>query len=254
MNPIDKEPKESKKLKNLEIDIDSLNRYLSEIKKNRRNSEKMEDQLSKRKSILNKEELRAEKQQKLEEKNKEFKEIIKVNLKKDKEILQKKKKADEKNLELQKSKNTSIKQEIDSSLKNWKISVKTKNKEEADKVKEKRKLIENIKKSEIKDIENNNRKKHDLVILNQIKSEEKRKIGVKTRKMQIKKELESKIKKEMDLMHFLDEKINRQNKENEELVKRIKDFNPNFQIINLETIRKKSCYTPKMKKISFKKI
>ena len=239
-------------MKSIDIDIDSLNKYLSEIRRNRRNSEKIEGQLSKRKLILNNEEIRAEKLQKLDEKNKEFKEKIKVNLKKDKEILEKKKKTDEMTLELQKSKNNIMKQEIDTSLKNWKIKVKTKNKEEANKAKEKRKLIENIKKSEIKELKNNNKKKHDFIILDQLKSEEKRKIGVKNRKMQIKKELECKIKKEMDLMQFLDEKINRQNKENDELLKRIKDFNPHFQISNFETIRKKSCYTPKMKKISFK--
>ena len=239
-------------MKSIDIDIDSLNKYLSEIRRNLRNSEKIEDQLSKRKLILNNEEIRAEKLHKLDEKNKEFKEKIKVNLKKDKEILEKKKKTDEMTLELQKSKNNIMKQEIDTSLKNWKIKVKTKNKEEANKAKEKRKLIENIKKSEIKELKDNNKKKHDLIILDQLKSEEKRKIGVKNRKMQIKKELECKIKKEMDLMQFLDEKINRQNKENDELLKRIKDFNPLFQISNFETIRKKSCYTPKMKKISFK--
>ena len=62
--------KTTKNTKNIDIDIDSLSKYLLEIKKNRRNSEKIEKQLSKRKLLLNKEEIKVENQIKLEEKNK----------------------------------------------------------------------------------------------------------------------------------------------------------------------------------------
>ena len=245
--------KTDKIAKNIDLDIDSLNKYLSEIKRNRRNSEKIERQLSKRKLLLNKEEIKAEKHMKLEEKNKINKEKIKVNLLKDKELLEKKKKADEMHLERQKSKNSIIKQEIDNSLKNWKNNVKTKNKEEADRVKEERKIIEIIKDCEKKDIKNNNRKKHDLIIWDHLQGEEKKKIDEKQRKLQIKKQLEDKIQKEIDLKQLFDNKIIRRNKENEEIIKRIKDFNPHFQIFNNDKRRKKSCNTPKVRKISFRK-
>ena len=78
------QPRNNKATKNIDLDIDSLNKYLSEVKKTRRHSEKVENQLSKRRLILNKEEKKAEKQLKLEEKNKEYKQQIKVNLLKNK--------------------------------------------------------------------------------------------------------------------------------------------------------------------------
>ena len=245
--------KSVKDTKNIDIDIDSLNKYLLEIKKNRRNSEKIEKQLSKRKLLLNKEEMKVEKQIKIEEKNKINIEQIKVNLLKNKQILEKKKETDKINLERQKSKNSIIKQEIDISLKSWKNNVKSKNKEEADRVKEERKLIENIKKSEKKDIKNNNRIKHDLIIWDHLKCEEKKKFVEKNRKMQIKKQLEEKIQKEIDLKQILHDKINKQNIENDEIIKRIKGYNPHFQLINMDKKRQKSCNTPKVRKISFKK-
>ena len=245
--------KTSKNTKNIDIDIDSLSKYLLEIKKNRRNSEKIEKRLSKRKLLLNKKEIKVENQIKLEEKNKINMEQIKVNLLKNKQILEKKKETDKINLERQKSKNSIIKQEIDNSLKNWKINVKAKNKEEADRIKEERKLIENIKKTEKKDIKNNNRKKHDLIIWDHLQCEEKKKFDEKNRKMQIKRQLEDKIQKEIDLKQFLDDKINKQHKENDEIIKRIKGYNPHFQIIKMDKKRQKSCNTPKVRKISFKK-
>ncbi len=168
-------------------------------------------------------------------------------------LLQKKKEADKINLEKQKSKNNIIKKEIDNSLKSWKNNVQSKNKEEADKIKEERKLIENIKNCEKKDIKNNNRKKHDLIIMDHLQSEGKKKFDEKNRKLQIKKQLEDKIQKEISLKQFLDDKIIRQNKENYEIIQRIKSYNPNFQIINIDKKRQKSCITPKERKFSFRK-
>ena len=118
-NSLEKE-KYNTNIKSIDNDIDSLNKYLLEIKKNRRNSEKVEKQLSKRKMILDKEETKAENQLKLESKNKEYIETIKVRVLKDKELLKSKKKVDQINLRKQKSKNNIMKQEINKSLKNWK--------------------------------------------------------------------------------------------------------------------------------------
>ena len=59
--------------------------------------------------------------------------------------------------------------------------------------------------------------------------------------MQIKKQLEDKIKKEMDLQNFFYDKINKQNKENDEIVKRIKIINPQFEINNIKKRKTKSC-------------
>ena len=245
------------KIKKINRDIDSLNKFLLEIKRNRRYSEKIETQLSKRKQILNNEEIKIEKHQEIATKLKESKEKIKVNLIKNKEILEKKKQNDKINLERQKTKNNQIKQGIDNSLKSWKNNLKTKNKEEADKIKEERKLIENIKNIEKKEVKNYKRQKHDLIIMDHLQNEEKKKNEEKKRKLQIKKQLENKIKKEIDLKQLLDDKINRRNKENDEIVKRIKDYNPQFQIIEFNKFNKKrikSSHTPKAKKITFKNI
>ena len=241
-------------IKDINSHLDSVSKLVLGLKKKRKSSEKIENQLSKRKAILNNEETKALKQLKLEKKNKINKEKIKVNLLRNKELLEKKKLNDQINLKNQKSKNNIMKKEIDNSLKNWKISVKTKNKEGADKLKEQRKIIESIRLSGRNDMINMNKKKHDLIIYDHLQSEEKRKLEEYHKKLKIKKILENKIKKEIDLKQFFDNKIDRQNRENEELIKRIKDHNPEFEIaISSERKRRKSCKNLKTK-ISFKKI
>ena len=70
------------------------------------------------------------------------------------------------------------------------------------KLRKKEKSLKILKKKEKKQIKNKNRKSHDLIIKDQLQNEEKKKIEEKNRKMQIKKQLEDKIKKEMDLKNF----------------------------------------------------
>lgn len=245
--------KYDKKIKDIKEDLETLNKFLFELRKKRRNSEKFEKQLSKRRRILNNEESKCSKRYEIIEKNKENKEKIKVNLLRNKELLEMKKRKDEINLEKQKTKNTTLKTEINNSLKNWKTNVKNKNKEGADKLKEERKIIENIKVSGKKDILNMNRKKHDLIMYNHLQNEEKRKIEEYKKKVRIKNMLERKIQKEIDLKQYFDNKIDKQNKENDELLKRIKDFNPQFQIVKTysDHKRRKSC-DPKLKKFTLK--
>ena len=241
-----------KKLAKIDSDLDCLNKFLLEIKKKRKFSERMENQLSKRKKLLNKEEIKVGKQLKLVEKNKEFKEQIKVNLLKNKEILEKKKAEDERHLAKQKTKNNIMKNEIQNSLKNWKNNLKIKNKEGADKAKEERKIIDSITKSGKKDAIDKNRLKHDMIIYDHLQNEEKRKIEEKNKKMKIRCQLEDKIKREINLKKKYDDKINRTNKENDLILKRIKDYNPEFQISSHKK-RRTSCTTPKMSQFSLKK-
>ena len=247
--------KYEKNIKDIQEDLEALNKCLLELRKKRRNSEKFEKQLSRRGRILNNEESKCSKRHELIAKSKENKEKIKVNLLRNKELLEMKKRKDEINLEKQKTKNITLKAEINNSLKNWKTNVKNKNKEGADKLKEERKIIENIKVSGKKDMLNINRKKHDLIINNHLQNEEKRKIEEYKKKVRIKNLLEIKIQKEIDLKQFFDNKIDRRNKENDEVLKRIKDFNPQFQIVNTYSEhkrRRKSCGIPKSKKFSLK--
>ena len=58
----------------------------------------------------------------------------------------------------------------------------------------------------------------------------------------------------MDLKQLLYDKINRQNKENEEIVKRIKNINPQFQINEINKRKTKSCNSLKLRKNIFNKI
>ncbi len=241
-----------KKLAKIDNDLDYLNKYLLEIKKKRKYSERMENQLSKRKKLLNKEEIKVGRQLKLEEKNKEIKEQIKVHLLRNKEILEKKKIADELYFKRQRTKNNIMKKEMENSLKSCKNILKTKKKEEADKTKEERKIIDSIAKSGKKDVIDKNRLKHDMIINDHLQNEEKRKIEEKNKKMKIRFELEDKIKREIYLKQKLDDKINRTNKENNEIIKRLKDYNPEFEISAHKT-RRKSCTTPKISHLNLKK-
>ena len=246
--------KYNKNIKDIKEDLEILNKYILELRKKRRNSDKFEKQLSKRKR-LNNEESRCSKKSELVEKNRENKAKIKVNLLKSKELLELKRKNEEIDLEKLKEKNNIIKTEINNSLKNWKINLKKKSKEGADKLKEEKKLIENIRISGKKDLMNINRQKHDLIINNHLKNEEKRKIEEYQKKLRIKNILEKKIQKEIDLKQFFDNKIDRQNKENDELLKRIKCFNPQFQIVKGyadQQSRRKSHGPHKLKKFSSK--
>ena len=129
---------------------------------------------------------------------------------------------------------------------------KNEKKEEADKTKEERKIIDSIAKSGKKDVIDKNRLKHDMIINDHLQNEEKRKIEEKNKKMKIRCQLEDKIKREINLKKKYDDKINRTNKENDLILKRIKDYNPEFQISSHKK-RRTSCTTPKMSQFSLKK-
>ena len=116
--------KYEKDIKDIKEDLETLNKYLLELRKKRRNSEKFEKQLSRRGRILNNEESKCSKRYELIAKSKENKEKIKVNLLRNKELLEMKKRKDEINLEKQKTKNITLKTEISNSLKSWKIKIK----------------------------------------------------------------------------------------------------------------------------------
>ena len=124
--------------------IEKLNKYLSDLKKDRLRTEKDELLLNYRNKILNMEENRAAKKLELEAKNHEKKEKIRINMTNDKKLILEKKKNDLINLEKQKNKNSNLKSDIDKSLKSWKASVTRKNKDEADKIKEERNQIRNL--------------------------------------------------------------------------------------------------------------
>ena len=211
----------------LEDSIEQLNKYLSDLKKDRQKTEKDEQMLNYRNKILNYEENKAAKKLELVAKNQEKKEQIRVNINKDKEIMQEKKKKDIVNLEKQKSKNTNMKNEIDKSLKNWKPNVTKKNKGEADKVKEERNQIRSLI-NETKEKNNNfNKDMHDSVQLSHLQKAEEKRIEDYQKKLLLKQEIEEQIQKELALKSELEEKINEHQKKNKEIMSRLKEINDN---------------------------
>ena len=209
----------------LEDSIEQLNKYLSDLKKDRQRTEKDQQLLNYRNKILNYEESKAAKKLELVAKNQEKKEKIRVNIDKDKKIMQDKKKNDMAKLEKQKSKNSTMKTEIDKSLKNWKPNVAKKNKGEADKVKEEREQIKSLI-NETKEKNNNlNKDMHDSVQLSHLQKAEQKRMEDYQKKLQLKKEIEEQIQKELALKNQLEGKINEQQKKNQEIMDRIKNYN-----------------------------
>ncbi len=226
----------------IEDSIEQLNKYLSDLKKDRQRTEKDERLLQYRNNILNMEENKAAKKLENAAKNQEKKDKIRVNINKDKKVMLEKKKSDLANLEKQKNKNSNMKNEIDNSLKNWKINVTRKNKNEADKIKEERNQIQNlINETREKNI-NLNKEMHDSVQLDHLQVAEQKRYEDYLKKLQLKKEIEEEIQKELALKNELDLKINEHQKKNQAIVDRIKNYNDsNTQ----RKIKSQKCKTPK---------
>ena len=228
----------------LEDSIEQLNKYLSDLKKDRQRTEKDEKLLNYRNKVLNMEENKVAKKVENVQKNQEKKEKIRVNINNDKKIMQEKKKNDLINLQKQRTKNSNIKSEIDKSLKNWKINITRKNKDEADKIKEERNQIRNLI-NETREKNNNfNKEMHDSVQLSHLQVAEQKRMEEYQKKLLLKKEIEEEIQKELALKNQLEERINIHQKKNQEIVDRIK----NFHEINPKTSQRnffKKSKTPK---------
>ena len=212
----------------LEDSIEQLNKYLSDLKKDRQRTEKDEKLLNYRNKVLNMEENKVAKKLENVQKHQEKKEKIRVNINHDKKIMQEKKKNDLINLERQRTKNSTIKSEIDKSLKNWKINLSKKNKDEADKIKKERNQIRSLI-NETKERNNNfNREMHDSVQLGHLQVAEQKRMEEYQKKLLLKREIEEEIQKELALKNQLEERINVHQKKNREIADRIK----NFHVIN----------------------
>jgi hypothetical protein len=246
---IEKNQESAKKQENkegyIEDSIEQLNKYLSDLKKDRQRTEKDERLLQYRNNILNMEENKAAKKLELAAKNQEKMEKIRVNMDKDKRMMLEKKKSDLINLEKQKNKNTNMKIKINNSLKSWKSNVTKKNKNEADKIKEERNQIRNLI-NETKEKNNNfNKEMHDSVQLNHLQFAEQKRYEDYLKKLQLKKEIEEQIQKELALKSELDLKIDEHQKKNQEIINRIKSFNDTGSKNSQRNYKFKSGKTPK---------
>ena len=252
---VEKEPESARdKVNNqefIEDSIEQLNKYLSDLKKDRQRTEKDEKLLNYRNKILNMEENKAAKKLELVAKNQEKKKIIRVNMNKDRKIMEDKKRSDLINLEKQKNKNSNLKNKIDISLKNWKTNVSKKNKDEADKIKEERNQIRSLI-NETKEKNNNfNKEMHDSVQLNHLQFAEQKRYEDYLKKLQLKKEIEEQIQKELALKSELDLKIDEHQRKNQEIINRIKSFNNTNSKNSQRNFKFRSGKTPK--KIESKK-
>ena len=237
----------------IEDSIEKLNKYLSSLKKDRQRTERDEKMRKYRNNILNMEENKASKKLEIATKKIEKKEKIRINMSYDKKKMQEKKKNDLINLEKQKNKNSNLKNDIDQSLKNWKIRVTRKNKEEADKIKEERNHIQNLI-NETKERNNIfNKEMHDSVQLNHLQMAEQKRMEDYEKKLQLKREIEEQIQKELALKNELEEKINEHQKKNEEIMNRIKDYNEKSTISSQRNYYNKKSKTPKKARIKIEK-
>ena len=250
----EKEPDSAKKQENkddfIEDSIEQLNKYLSDLKKDRQRTEKDERLLQYRNNILNMEENKAAKKLELAAKNQEKKDQIRVNIDNDKKIMLAKRKSDLDKLERQKSKNSTMKNEIDKSLKSWKINVTKKNKDEADKIKEERTQIRSLINETKEKNTNFNKEMHDTVQMNHLQAAEQKRYEDYLKKVQLKKEIEEQIQKELALKNELDLRINEHQKKNQEILDRIKSFNDTNPKNSQRSYVSKNNKTPKNPKKS----
>ena len=254
---MEKEPESARdKVNNeefIEDSIEQLNKYLSDLKKDRQRTEKDEKLLNYRNKILNMEENKAAKKLELVAKNQEKKQKIRVNMNKDRKIMEDKKRNDLINLEKQKNKNSNLKNKIDISLKNWKTNVSKKNKDEADKIKEERNQIRSII-NETKEKNNNiNKEMHDSVQLSHLQIAEQKRNEEFQKKLKLKREIEEQIQKELALKNELELKINEQQKKNQEIIERLRNYNESSANNSQRNFKNRISKTPKKLNIKIEK-
>lgn len=170
---------------------------------------------------------------------------IRVNMNKDRKIMEDKKRNDLINLEKQKNKNSNLKNKIDISLKNWKTNVSKKNKDEADKIKEERNQIRSLINETKEKNSNINKEMHDFVQLSHLQIAEQKRNEEYQKKLKLKREIEEQIQKELALKNELELKINDQQKKNQEIIERLRNYNESSANNSQRNFNNRNSKTPK---------
>lgn len=212
----------------LELDLLQLNRYLAGLKKDRQQTEKDARILRDRNRVLSQEENKVVRKYEQETKNQENIDRIRVKVLQDKEMMEESKKKKNEKLEEQKIKNNNLKSGIDNTMKNWRPTLTLKNKNHADLIVKERNRIKNAIKINKERQDNENKEIREAVQQDYVNYLEQKKIEEKQRKLELKKKYEEMIQKELEMKNKWEEKIVEQKEKNDEILKRIKDYNDNL--------------------------
>ena len=129
------------------------------------------------------------------------------------------------NLENKKSKVSSMKNEVNQSLQNWKKHIINKSMVESHKMKRDKNYIKNLINEKREQNQTLNKKLHDMVQTERLTAAGQKKNEEYQKRLQLKKDIEEQIQKEMELKNKLEEKIHVHQKKNQEIVDKINDIN-----------------------------
>ena len=167
-------------------------------------SQKDEQLLTNKMKLLSQEEKKVKRKISQEYKNNENAERIRVNVLKNKEMVEEARRLKALSLEEQRIQNNHQRDGIRITLSNWRNELAEKKQNEAVKAKMEKNEIEKIIQMKKIEKENENKKMHDKVKKEYFEKEQKKKKDDYLRKLKMKKELENKIKNELNTKSNID--------------------------------------------------
>ena len=171
--------------------------------------------------LLSQEEKKVKRKISQEYKNNENAERIRVNVLKNKEMVEEARKIKALYLEEQRIQNNHQRDGIRITLSNWRNELAEKKQNEAVKAKMEKNEIEKIIQMKKIEKENENKKMHDKVKKEYFEKEQKKKKDDYLRKLKMKKELENKIKNELNTKSNIDNSINTYQEKSIQILQRI---------------------------------
>ena len=184
-------------------------------------SQKDEQLLTNKMKLLSQEEKKVKRKISQEYKNNENAERIRVNVLKNKEMVEEARKLKALYLEEQRIQNNHQRDGIRITLSNWRNELAEKKQNEAVKAKMEKNEIEKIIQMKKIEKENENKKMHDKVKKEYFEKEQKKKKDDYLRKLKMKKELENKIKNELNTKSNIDNSINTYQEKSIQILERI---------------------------------
>ena len=171
--------------------------------------------------LLSQEEKKVKRKISQEYKNNENAERIRVNVLKNKEMVEEARRLKALYLEEQRIQNNHQRDGIRITLSNWRNELAEKKQNEAVKAKMEKNEIEKIIQMKKIEKENENKKMHDKVKKEYFEKEQKKKKDDYLRKLKMKKELENKIKNELNTKSNIDNSINTYQEKSIQILQRI---------------------------------
>ena len=214
-----------------------LHKY-NEAKKDRVKSQKDEQLLTNKMKLLSQEEKKVKRKISQEYKNNENAERIRVNVLKNKEMVEEARRLKALYLEEQRIQNNHQRDGIRITLSNWRNELAEKKQNEAVKAKMEKNEIEKIIQMKKIEKENENKKMHDKVKKDYFEKEQKKKKDDYLKKLKMKKELENKIKNELNTKNNIDNSINTYQEKSIQILQRINTIDLDISQISNQTNKK----------------